>query len=40
MNAILTGEYPGIPNIKIPIVDVRDVAKAHLAALFKDGLHS
>jgi nucleoside-diphosphate-sugar epimerase len=29
----LNGEMPGYPNMYIPIVDVRDVAAAHLAAM-------
>ena len=30
---LLTGKMPGIPNLNIPMVDVRDVAKHHLAAM-------
>ena len=30
---ILNGEYPGIPKLMFPHVDVRDVALAHLNAL-------
>jgi dihydroflavonol-4-reductase len=35
---LLLGEIPGIPKMMFPFVDVRDVAKAHYEALFKDGL--
>lgn len=31
--AILSNQVPGIPNIAFPLVDVRDVAAAHIAAL-------
>ena len=30
---ILQGKYPGLPNIKIPLVHVEDVARAHVIAL-------
>ena len=30
---ILTNKLPGLPNISLPIVDVRDVAAAHIAAI-------
>jgi nucleoside-diphosphate-sugar epimerase len=30
---MLTGAMPGMPNLSIPIVDVRDVAAAHVAAI-------
>jgi nucleoside-diphosphate-sugar epimerase len=30
---LLSGELPGYPNLWIPIVDVRDVARAHLLAM-------
>ncbi len=33
----LKGELPGFPNLWIPIVDVRDVAAAHVAALTAPG---
>lgn len=29
----LNGKMPGYPNMYIPIVDVRDVANAHIAAI-------
>jgi nucleoside-diphosphate-sugar epimerase len=32
---LLTGKFPPIPNVFFPIVDVRDVADAHFAALEK-----
>lgn len=35
ISKVLLGKYPGLPNIHIPIVDVRDVAEAHLRALIK-----
>lgn len=30
---IMKGKWPGVPNLHFQVVDVRDVAKAHLAAL-------
>jgi nucleoside-diphosphate-sugar epimerase len=33
----LSGEMPGYPNMFVPIVDVRDVAAAHVAALTAPG---
>lgn len=30
---MLTGDMPGLPNLFIPIVDVRDVARAHILAM-------
>lgn len=30
------GKYPGLPNIFVPLVDVRDVAEAHIKALNED----
>ena len=30
------GKYPGLPNIFVPLVDVRDVADAHIRALDGD----
>jgi nucleoside-diphosphate-sugar epimerase len=33
VQSILTGAMPALPNLYIPIVDVRDVASAHIAAL-------
>lgn len=30
---VMMGKYPGVPRVCIPIVDVRDVARAHLRAL-------
>jgi dihydroflavonol-4-reductase len=32
----LKGKYPGTPRLKIPVVDVRDVAKMHRLAIEKD----
>lgn len=37
VHSILTGELPGYPDVAVPIVDVRDVAAAHIAALTADG---
>ncbi|WP_250037515.1 SDR family oxidoreductase [Paractinoplanes maris] len=34
---MLEGRMPGFPNLYIPIVDVRDVAAAHLAAMTAEG---
>jgi nucleoside-diphosphate-sugar epimerase len=34
---ILGGQMPGYPNLWIPIVDVRDVASAHIAAMTTPG---
>ena len=33
INKIMRGLYPGMPVIMMPIVDVRDVALAHLNGL-------
>jgi dihydroflavonol-4-reductase len=33
MSKIMRGKYPGMPDIYLPIVDVRDVADAHLRAI-------
>lgn len=33
---ILTGKYPGTPKVMMPLVDVRDVAQAHLQAIKVD----
>ena len=30
---MLKRDYPGLPNVAMPLVDVRDVAAAHLAAM-------
>lgn len=32
----LSGKFPGMPKIMMPIVDVRDVARAHLQAILID----
>mmetsp|Transcript_50384 Transcript_50384/g.140983 ORF Transcript_50384/g.140983 Transcript_50384/m.140983 type:complete len:351 (+) Transcript_50384:72-1124(+) len=34
---ILMGEMPAVPNIELNVVDVRDVASAHVSALAADG---
>lgn len=34
---LLTGDIPGYPDIHLPIVDVRDVATAHVLAMTADG---
>lgn len=33
ISSLLTGKYPGVPQVYIPIVDVRNVADAHIKAL-------
>ncbi|CAI2371119.1 unnamed protein product [Moneuplotes crassus] len=33
LSKIMRGKYPGLPNIYVPMVDVRDVAEAHLRAI-------
>lgn len=33
---LLSGKYPGVPRLQLPIVDVRDVAKMHRLALETD----
>ena len=30
---MMMGEFPGLPKVMMPIVDVRDVAKAHLQGI-------
>lgn len=37
ISAMLAGSTPGIPPISVPMVDVRDVAQAHVSALEFDG---
>lgn len=37
VHRVLAGELPGYPDFAVPLVDVRDVAAAHLAALTADG---
>ena len=37
VHRVLTGELPGYPDFAVPIVDVRDVAAAHISALTADG---
>ena len=37
VQASLNGEIPGYPNMFVPIVDVRDVAAAHIAAMTAPG---
>lgn len=34
---LLKGKYPAVPNLSFPVVDARDVAAAHVAALTADG---
>jgi len=36
---IMNRDIPGIPNMTMPTVDVRDVALAHVRALHTEGLH-
>ncbi len=33
LNELLTGKFPGVPNLYFGVIDVRDVAAAHVAAL-------
>ena len=35
---LLQGKYPGAPRLCLPVVDVRDVARAHLAAAEAEGI--
>ena len=35
----MNGKVPGVPNIMLPCVDIRDVAEAHWRALFKEGIN-
>jgi len=37
MSDLLTGKMPGIPDVALGMVDVRDVARLHVAALTADG---
>ncbi|MCY1138498.1 aldehyde reductase [Actinoplanes sp. Pm04-4] len=37
VQSILSGAMPGFPDLWIPIVDVRDVASAHVAAMTAEG---
>lgn len=37
VHRVLVGELPGYPDFAVPLVDVRDVAAAHIAALSADG---
>ncbi len=30
ISKFMNGEYPGVPKVMIPLVDVREVAEAHL----------
>ncbi len=34
---IMRGNYPGFMDVKLSVVDVRDVAEAHFNAMFKEG---
>ena len=36
---IINRNIPGIPNMSMPTVDVRDVADAHVKALFAKDIH-
>jgi dihydroflavonol-4-reductase len=38
ISKLLNGDYPGIPQLMFPHVDVRDVAQAHVNALTFDGV--
>ena len=33
IEAVVNGEYPGLPRVSFPVVDVREVAQAHLQAV-------
>jgi nucleoside-diphosphate-sugar epimerase len=33
VQGLLTGRYPALPDFRVPVVDVRDVAAAHVSAL-------
>jgi nucleoside-diphosphate-sugar epimerase len=35
VSKFMEGEYPGVPKVMISLVDVRDVAEAHLQAIKK-----
>jgi hypothetical protein len=39
ISKIMNRDIPGLPNMTVPTVDVRDVATAHVRALLTDGLH-
>ncbi len=39
MAKIMTRNIPGIPNLVLPAVDVRDVARAHYLAFEKEGIN-
>ena len=36
IEAVMLGEYPGLPRVSFPIVDVREIALAHLRAVQVD----
>lgn len=36
---IMNRDIPGLPVMTVPVVDVRDVAEAHVKALLQPGLH-
>jgi dihydroflavonol-4-reductase len=36
---ILNGQVGGVANIRMAVVDVRDVALAHVESLLREGLH-
>ena len=35
VSKFMEGEYPGVPKVMISLVDVREVAEAHLQAIKK-----
>ena len=39
VSKFLRGDIPGVPDLQFGMVDVRDVAQAHLLALFKPGIN-
>ena len=39
LRSMITGSVPGIPPISVPMVDVRDVALAHVAAMESTGVN-
>ena len=40
ISAMISGSTPGIPPISVPMVDVRDVAEAHVLALEFEGANN
>jgi nucleoside-diphosphate-sugar epimerase len=40
MNCIINGIYQTIPNLFLPVVDIRNAAEAHFKAVFKEGINN